>query len=117
MRIDKICSYCGSHFVAKTTVTKFCDISCAQKAYKQKERARKIAETEIETEMVVYRRRVERKKESAQREILSIQQTSEYLGVSRMTIHRMMRAGELPFTKLGGRVLILKRTLDQILGL
>ncbi|MDG2246930.1 MAG: helix-turn-helix domain-containing protein [Flavobacteriales bacterium] len=117
MRIDKVCSYCGSHFVAKTTVTRHCGDSCAKKAYKLRARMKKISETEIETEIIVRRERVKKSEEISDREILSIKQAAEYIGVSISSINRGMKSGEIPYTKMLGRVFILKRKIDEKLGL
>jgi hypothetical protein len=38
IRIAKVCNYCGSQFMARTTVTRYCGDICAKKAYKQRER-------------------------------------------------------------------------------
>jgi excisionase family DNA binding protein len=117
MRIDKVCELCGREFIAKTTVTRYCGDACAKRAYKQRQRIKKIAESDIDNDQVIRNRRTNERDKYSERAVLSINQTTEYLGVSRMTVYRMMKSGEIPFTKLGGRVLILKNQLDQKLGL
>ena len=117
MRIDKVCELCGSQFVARTTVTRYCGDACAKRAYKQRERMKKIMQTEIEQELIIRYRRVERRTQLSEREILSIDQTAEYLGVSRSTVSRIMKSGDIPFKRLGGRVFILRIELNKLLGL
>jgi len=31
IRIEKVCQYCGTKFIAKTTVTRYCSHSCNKK--------------------------------------------------------------------------------------
>ncbi|MFL0131990.1 hypothetical protein [Tenacibaculum maritimum] len=42
IRIEKKCFFCGTTFIARTTVTKHCSNSCAKKAYKARKRKEKI---------------------------------------------------------------------------
>ena len=42
IRVPKICQHCGTEFIAKTTVTKFCTDNCAKRAYKVRKRNEKI---------------------------------------------------------------------------
>ena len=117
MRIKKNCDFCGSQFVAKTRVTQFCGDPCAKKAYKKRMRLKAIYEAEFAEEIEKTERKKEFREAVSQREYLSINQTMDYLGVSRMTVHRKMKSGEIPFVRLGGRVLILKHELDKLLKL
>lgn len=117
IRIAKVCNCCGCDFVARTTVTRYCSDQCAKKAYKQRERMKKIAQSDIENTAAIQNKKEMAQEKYAERTVLSIKQSCEYLGVSRMTLHRMMKSGEIPFTKMGGRVLILKNHLNKKLGL
>jgi hypothetical protein len=46
IKITRICQHCGHEFVAKTTVTKYCDKTCAKRAYKARIKKQKVAESE-----------------------------------------------------------------------
>lgn len=43
IRIEKVCQYCGTKFIAKTTVTRYCSHTCNKKAYKLEQRNTKIS--------------------------------------------------------------------------
>ncbi|SHL29642.1 hypothetical protein SAMN05444407_103229 [Chryseobacterium contaminans] len=42
IRIERVCQYCGTKFIAKTIVTRYCSHSCNRKAYKLEQRNKKI---------------------------------------------------------------------------
>lgn len=44
LRIKKVCQFCYSEYIAKKTVTKYCSLKCAQRAYKQRAKEKKIKE-------------------------------------------------------------------------
>jgi excisionase family DNA binding protein len=51
-----------------------------------------------------------------QRPFLSPAQAVELLGVSRFTVYRLIRSGQLPSIRVGGQLRIPKRTLAQRLA-
>lgn len=110
IRIKKVCQHCGKDFIAKTTVTKYCGDRCAKRAYKVRERKEKIEKTPpIDEQKIEFRSQRLKKKE-----FLSIKETSELLGASRMTIYRQIKKGYLPAIKLGRRTIIMKAALENL---
>jgi excisionase family DNA binding protein len=53
LRIKKICQFCYSEFIAKTTKTKYCSLRCAQRAYKQRVRDEKIKQNKLESKNLI----------------------------------------------------------------
>jgi excisionase family DNA binding protein len=49
--------------------------------------------------------------------MLTVKQASIYAGVCETTLYNLMNRGDLPKSKLGGRTLISKKALNQLLGL
>ncbi len=49
------------------------------------------------------------------REIMSIEDVADYLRLSRNTIYRLIRSGEIPGRKLGNQWRIRKPLLDKVL--
>lgn len=47
---------------------------------------------------------------------MSVKETADYLGVNTSTVYRMARSEGLPHAKLGGKILIYKRELDEYIG-
>lgn len=44
---------------------------------------------------------------------MNISQAAEYLGISKSTVNRKKDEGEIPFSKIGGRVVYSKKELDK----
>lgn len=110
IRIEKVCQHCGSEFVAKTTVTKFCSLICAQRAYKAKKKREKIQNvSNPEKQKAEYRNN-----KFAEKQYLSIAETCQLLGASRMTLYRQIKKGTIPAAKIGRRTIIKKSELDKI---
>ncbi|WP_274476136.1 helix-turn-helix domain-containing protein [Mangrovimonas aestuarii] len=54
--------------------------------------------------------------ESDPNEKLSIQSVSEELGVSKLTVHNYIKKGFIPATKIGRRVIIKRKDLEESLS-
>ena len=109
--IPKICTHCGSTFIAKTTVTKFCSHRCASNAYKLNKKKEKVATAQIE----------EYKKDTGidiqkmqSKEYLSIKETCLLLGISRTSLHRYIKSNAVIPIKLGGKVIIKRESINNL---
>lgn len=47
---------------------------------------------------------------------LTVEEAAETLGISRNSAYTLAKSGELPTIRLGRRLLVPKRALDQLLG-
>lgn len=110
--IPKICTYCNTTFIAKTTVTKFCSLNCARKAYKGKKRSEKINTVQEK----------EYKKSTgidynilSSKTFLSINETCLLLGISRMSLYRYIKNQIIKPSTLGGRIIIKRNSIDNLL--
>lgn len=111
--IPKICTFCKEGFVAKTTVTKFCSHKCACRAYKLRERdakLEKVQKTEYFNSVGIDMKHIQTK------EFLSIKETCLLLGISRMSLYRYIKSGNILSLQLGGRVIIKRAILDSLLN-
>lgn len=110
IRIQRICYQCGSEFTAKTTVTKYCGDICAKRAYKKRKKDEKIQQSNIEAvrQSKLPIRKLEEKS------FLSINDTCKLLGISRMSLYRLIKSGMVPANKLGRRTIIYRKNLDLI---
>ncbi len=111
IRLLKVCQECGKEFIAKTTVTKNCSNICAKRAWKKRQREKKI-ETAIESEKKVISQEI-KNPELSQKEILSIKETCNYIGISRPTFYKLVKAGTLQITRYGGRVFISRNEIKK----
>jgi excisionase family DNA binding protein len=53
---------------------------------------------------------------SSQRVTLTVPEAAELLGVGRTTLYELVRAGKFPAVRLGRRILIPRRALDEVLA-
>ncbi|MEJ0055406.1 MAG: helix-turn-helix domain-containing protein [Bacteroidota bacterium] len=49
-----------------------------------------------------------------EKDYLSLAETSKLLGISRMTLHRQIKAGRVKIKRFGRRVIVSKKQLEQI---
>ena len=113
MQIPKICQMCGKEFIARTTKTMNCSTKCAQKAYKERQRNGK-----IQSVVNVAKQRISfQESKLIDKEFLSIKETSDLLGTSRMTIHRQIKNGNLKAARLGTRVIIKRTEINKLFEL
>jgi len=107
----KICAYCQKVFEARKSTTRFCSHKCASRAYKDNARQLKVLDSSEQT-------RMEQSSALMQiqaREVLTVEQLSLLLGVSRWTVNRFLKAGLIRSIKVMGRRLILRKEVEQFL--
>lgn len=110
IRIKRICQQCGTEFIAKTTVTKYCSDRCAKRAYKLRKRQEKIEESKQETQQIIQQPLLELQA----KEFLTIKETCQLVGLSRTTLWRSIKKGQLKTAKIGNRVIIRKKDLEDL---
>ena len=114
IRIKKICQWCGAEFEAQKVSTKYCSHRCANLAYKQATREKRVKQVEAETNFI----KSEKPKENIKdKEYLSIAQVSVLLGLSLQAVYKMIYAGHLVAYKLSSRLSFVKREeIDKMLN-
>jgi len=110
IKVQRICQFCNKEFTARTTVTKTCSDLCAKRLYKKMQRAVKISESDTETQRIK-NRPVEDLKA---KEFLTITEACSLLSISRWTIWRIIKKGELNAAKIGRRTLIRRLDIDKL---
>jgi excisionase family DNA binding protein len=110
MLIPAKCEHCKKEFTAKTTKTRFCTLDCARDAYKDKQRKEKIAKaiekvnTKSETRLVITH------SELKEKELLTINETSQLLNITPVTLRRWIKAERIITSRLGKKHLIKRST-------
>lgn len=99
LKIERKCQLCGSKFIAKTTVTKFCGEVCGKKAYKIRKMNEKIEKSKLES---VYGK-IRETAVLPVGDYLTVKEAALLLKCSPRTIHRMVEKNQIPFFKLGER--------------
>lgn len=110
IKITRICQFCDVEFTARTTVTKYCSHKCASRAYKQRTRDQNIEKSVVETVRTIS----VKQSEIQAKEFLSISEASELLNVSRWTISRAIAADRLNAVRMGKRVIIRRKDIDEL---
>ncbi len=119
LRIKKVCQFCCDEFIAKTTKTKYCSLRCAQKHYKVRQKEKKIEEAKKQFEEQKSTNRKRSKKKPLQlgkEEVITVQQASTILQVSRKTIYNMIETNRLEAININQRLTRIKKSsLDDLM--
>ena len=108
-RMEKTCEHCNEKFIAKTLHTRFCGHTCAQKNYKKRKREAKIQSA---TQLYEFRANSNHDPPDLNKEIFTLKEACQFLSISRMTLHRLIKSRTIPSFKIGNRRFIKK---DEIL--
>lgn len=111
IRVAKKCVECDGDFIARTTVTKFCSKLCNGRHYKRKAREDKLSNMKVKELSEVDKSYIEQVKK---KEYLSIKEVVALIGVSRMSVYRYIKNGQLHSAKIGGRVIIPKTSIEAL---
>ncbi|KAA6299882.1 MAG: hypothetical protein EZS26_003980 [Candidatus Ordinivivax streblomastigis] len=106
LKIPRICEHCGKPFEAKTVITRFCSSTCANKAGKKQKKKAK----EEERKQQILQESATIIAEIQTRPYISIAEATVLFGISKNTIHRLIKAGKIPAINLGERLTRVSRT-------
>jgi excisionase family DNA binding protein len=112
IEITRLCDHCGTPFMAKTTVTRFCSKVCNSRFYKQVQKQKKVTASNQETMNKL--KTPDGITESVSKNFYSIAETCKMLGLSRTTIWRLIKNNRLTVTKIGARVIITQQDIDRL---
>ncbi|WP_123947436.1 helix-turn-helix domain-containing protein [Chryseobacterium pennae] len=99
IRIEKVCQYCGTKFIAKTTVTRYCSNICNKKAYKLEQRNTKISYAKYKARNIE-----ERQYPSVTHPVyLTVKETSAILKCSTKMVYFLISIGRLKAINLSVR--------------
>lgn len=101
-----MCEQCSKPFEAKTITTRFCSSSCANKAGKERKKQEKI-QKETEGLLLKYSNKIA---VAQTREFISVPEATVMFGISKDTIHRMLKRGLISGENLGVRLTRVKRS-------
>jgi excisionase family DNA binding protein len=117
MAIPKTCTYCGKAYIAKTTLTRYCCLKCNSRHYKQKAKEEKIQNslvTQQQTMQTMQSLQTPNSNSLASKNYLCVQDAAELIGVSRWTINRMIKRGDLIIHKFGRKKIIERSQIDKL---
>ncbi len=111
IRVQRICQHCGVQFAAQTTTTKYCSTPCNTAAYKIRQKAIKVEQSNKNAQFIISQPLEELKA----REFLSVTQVSRLIGCSRQNVYNLINAGKLRATNILLKKTIIKRSdLDEL---
>ena len=107
---SKICVFCQEVFLARKSTTLYCSHKCGARGYKENKRQEKVLENKEQIKSKVIAPVVQ----IQAREVLSVNEVSLLLGVSRWTVQRMLKSNKIQSFTIGTRRLILREELDNL---
>ncbi|MDR1627260.1 MAG: helix-turn-helix domain-containing protein, partial [Oscillospiraceae bacterium] len=105
LKIPKICEYCGKPFEARTFNTRFCSSACNNASL----RNRKKQSLEEERNKQILQENVAVVAQIQTRPYITITEATVLFGISKNTIHRLIKAGKIPAVNLGQRLTRISR--------
>jgi len=101
LKIPKICPQCGKPFEAKTITTVYCSHYCVDRV--SKERRKKALEEG--REQILLQQKIETTKAHIQdRPYITVAEAVVLFGISKNTMHRLIKSGKIPAVNLGERL-------------
>ena len=104
--IQKKCEWCGVIFTAHKTSTAYCSHRCANLAYKERVRKKRVQELQLKFD--------EEAKPHSEKEFLTPTEVSAFLGVGRTSIYRYIRYGKIKAVRFDGKTLIRRSDIDKM---
>lgn len=109
--IQKKCKWCGEVFTAHKMSTAYCSHKCANSAYKERVRKKRISAYQKELSIKEYN---ESLKDLDQREFFTPTAAAKLLGISRATIYRYLADETIKAVQFKGKTLIRKKDIDML---
>lgn len=116
LHIPKNCQYCGNLFTARTTTTRYCSHKCNSRHYKHIKREEKVKGSLLETTQQQANRKPEFSPTDtlSNKDFLCITDASKLIGVSRWTIQRMIKRGQLKSVPFGRKHILARHQIENL---
>ncbi|AVR46767.1 DNA-binding protein [Christiangramia fulva] len=114
IRVEKICEHCGKTFIAKTMVTRYCSHTCNSRAYKEKKKYEKLNGDSVSNNEEIIKK-VPGPSSSylsiiKETEFLTVPEVAKLLRLSKATVYRLIKEGNLKAVKFSQRSTRVKRS-------
>ncbi len=122
----KVCSHCGTTFIAKKLSTQFCSHRCSSLAYKQKKREQRVTIAKVEVKNsnkppIIQQKISQQFKPSDNilptlitKEYLNVAETAKLIGVDRATAYRYCTSGKLKCIKMNRKIFIRRSDIEEL---
>lgn len=115
MHIERVCKFCNSKFIARTTKTQYCSNKCSSRAYKQAARREKLEIARVEESITGKFRTKVKFLELEGKQLLTITEASAYLNITHLTLRRWIKEKRILSSRIGKKHLIRKDYLDTLI--
>ena len=116
IRIERVCKFCNSKFIARTTMTQYCSNKCSSKAYKQAARHDKIEIAKVEASITGKVRTTINFPMLAGKELLTITEASALLNITHVTLRRWIKENRIQTSRIGKKHLIKRSHIDELIA-
>jgi excisionase family DNA binding protein len=111
IKVQRICQHCGQEFTARTTITLYCSHRCNSAAYKAKQRAGKVEQSNTETKQI----KTQPIEELKAKEFLTVREVARLLNCSVRSAYYYIESGTIKAVNLGQRITRVKRSdIDKL---
>ena len=106
--IQKKCEWCGEIFIAHKTSTRCCSHRCANLAYKEKTRQKRVSEFQTMVNQQI------EKEDCIDKDFFTPSEAAKYIGISRATLYRYLETNLIKSVQLKRKTIIRKRDIESL---
>ncbi len=106
--IKKKCEWCGKLFIAHKTTTRCCSHRCANLAYKERTRQKRVSEFQTMVNQQI------EKEDCIDKDFFTPSEAAKYIGISRATFYRYLETNLIKSTQLKRKTIIRKRDIEAL---
>ncbi len=111
LELKKTCNFCGEEYIARTTVTQYCSLKCAQKSYKKRKAEEKILTATQNNS--INSKQSELISPIPNKEYLSVEELASLMGISRTTAYRFCVDKIIPCLKIKRKIFIRRKDVEE----
>ena len=108
INIQKKCEWCGKLFIAHKTTTRCCSHRCANLAYKERTRQKRVSEFQTMVNQQI------EKEDCIDKDFLTPSEAAKYIGISRATFYRYLETNLIKSVQLKRKTIIRKRDIEAL---
>lgn len=106
--IQKKCEWCGKLFIAHKTTTRCCSHRCANLAYKERTRQKRVSEFQTMVNQQI------EKEDCIDKDFFTPSEAAKYIGISRATFYRYLETNLIKSVQLKRKTIIRKRDIESL---
>ena len=106
--IQKKCEWCGKLFIAHKTSTRCCSHRCANPAYKERTRQKRVSEFQTMVNQQI------EKEDCIDKDFFTPSEAAKYIGISRATFYRYLETNLIKSVQLKRKTIIRKRDIEAL---